>query len=62
MLIVTSLRKAISFDYKGDNHGETLDADSEIGNIQALIAECRRRGKGLLDDIIARVVLVILTI
>lgn len=32
-----------------------MDANSEIGNIQALIAECRRRGKELLDDIIARV-------
>ena len=51
----TNIRKAISFEHKGDNHEETLDADSEIGNIQALIAKCRRRGKGLLDDIIARV-------
>ena len=52
----SNIRKAISFERKGDNHEEeTLDANSEIGNIQALIAECRRRGKELLDDIIARV-------
>jgi len=32
-----------------------LDAESEIGKIQAVIAECRRRGKELLQDIVARV-------
>ena len=52
----SNIRKAISFEHKGDNHEEaTLDGDSEIANVQALIAECRRRGKELLDDIIARV-------
>lgn len=50
-----NIRKAISFEHKEDNpEGVTLDADSEIANIQALTAQCRSRGKELLDDIIAR--------
>ena len=51
-----NIRKAISFQLKDENPEViTVDAESEMSNVQALIAESRRRGNKLLEDIIARV-------
>ena len=48
-----NIRRAVSFESTEDE--VTLDAESKIGKTEAVIAECRRSGKELLQDIIARV-------
>lgn len=52
--VYTNIRKAVSFNCEDDKSG-TVTVDSEIANVQALIAESRKRGNDLLEDIIAKV-------
>ena len=47
-----NIRKAISFNTDAE---KSLNQESEIGHVQGLIANARRKGNELLDDIIARV-------
>ena len=55
--VYTNIKKAVSFNREDDKSGTiTVDAESEIAKVQALIAESRRRrGNELLEDIIAKV-------
>lgn len=52
----SNVRKAVSFGTNAEKSDTpTLDAESEIANIQGLISVARGKGNELLDDIIARV-------